>query len=141
MKKEAYEYSLLKDGKIIYSGRKKQIVKLLHTSDETLLKAAINGKELKGFFVERKLKKPEEIKEYNLENYEYLIPEKEDKDKKYIKYLKKHLESFGNTCLGNMKKTRVKYLLNELEKKEGIKTKYKKVKYQGEKRRYVIEVI
>lgn len=140
MKRETYEYSLFRDGIIKYSGRKKQIIGLLHTSDELLVKAAKNGTEIKGFFVERQLKKTEEIKEYNLENLEYLNATQEEKDNKYLKYLKKHLEAYGNTCLGNMKKDRVEYLLKELEKKEGIKAKYKKIKYQGEKRRYVIEL-
>ena len=141
MSRVAYEYSLIKDGIVKYSGRKRQITKLIHTSDELLLRAIKNKTEIKGFFVERKKKKQEEIIEYNLENFEYLVPTQEEKDKKYLKYLKRNLTQFGNTCLGSMKKSRVEYLLKELEKKEGIKAKYRGVKYQGERKWYVIEVI
>ena len=57
MNSKVYEYSLFRDGKKIYSGTKKQIVKLLHTSNKPLQEAAENNTEFKGFFVEKKLKK------------------------------------------------------------------------------------
>lgn len=138
---KVFEYHLSKDNTIVFSGLKFEICEYLKCLSIELDEAIKKDSTLYGYKISRTLTDRRYLFGKKARENKPIINIIERKVDKRLNYLIRHLNEYGNTCLGCISEARVKEYIDKLDR-QGIKAKYRKVKYKFDKRYwYVLEVM